>query len=110
MKFKNIEEAKDSLVEAILCEYIGTLTNNDKLQEKSIKTAFKIDKYIKNNFDLRELKGLLNYDVASVQVWVANMLLPIYEDIALKLLKDIRNKKIPHCSYNAGMIIDYWKK
>ena len=47
MKFKNIEDAKRSLIEAILMEYIGMLTDDDKIQEKNIKKAYKIDDYIK---------------------------------------------------------------
>ncbi len=108
MKFKNIEEAKKSLIENILMEYIGTLTNNDKLQEKSIKRAFKIDKYIKQNFDLRELKDLLDHDCLKVKIWAANMLLPVYEDIALKVLNDVKEKEIRFCSYNAEMMISNW--
>ena len=110
MKFKNLEDAKKSLVEAILMEYIATLTDDDKIQEKSIKKAYKINDYIKKNFDLKEMKDLLNHDIPKVQIWVANMLLPIYEDIATKLLDDIRKKEIPHCSYNAEMMMFNWKR
>ncbi|GAB1858739.1 hypothetical protein MHTCC0001_35790 [Flavobacteriaceae bacterium MHTCC 0001] len=110
MKFKNIKEAKKDLVEAILKEYIGTLTDNDKLQENSIKKAYKIDNYIKGNFDLKEMKDLLNHDIPKVQIWIANMLLPIYEEAAIKLLDDISKRNIPHCSYNAEMMLFNWKR
>lgn len=108
--FKNVDEAKKNLIEAILMEYIGLLTDNDQLQEKSIKKAYKIDKYIKQNFDLKEIKSLLNHDIPTVQIWAANMLLPIYEEVSLKVLEDIRKKEIPFCSYSASMILDNWEK
>jgi len=110
MKFKNIEEAKKSLIEVILMEYIGMLTDDDKIQEKNIKIAYKINDFIKNNFDLKDMKDLLNHEIPKVQIWAANMLLPIYEDISLKLLDDISKKEIPHCSFNAEMMIKNWKR
>ena len=110
MKFRNIEEAKKNLVEAILMEYVGMLTNDDEIQEKNIKRAYKISDFIKSNFDLKEMKGLLNHEIPKVQIWIANMLLPIYEDISLKLLDDISKKEIPHCSFNAEMMMKNWNR
>lgn len=109
MKFENIKEAKKELIKAILLEHKGLITDNDKLQEKSIKRAFKINTYIKENFDLKEMKDLLDHDKPEVQIWVANLLLPVYEDIAVQILEYVSKKSIPFCSYNAKMMLYGWR-
>ena len=94
MKFENIEEAKKELVEAIIIQHKALLDRDDKTQEKNIKKAFKIDKYIKENFDLREMKDLLGHQDLGVRSWIANMLLPLYEDICLEILDQIYKKNV----------------
>ena len=109
MHFENINQAKKELVEAILSEYISVLIDDDRVQEIKIKKAYKIQYYIEENFDLKEMKDLLSHDIARVRVWAAKMLLPIYEEIALKVLDDISKSKIPHCSSGARIIYCEWK-
>ncbi|WP_025743588.1 hypothetical protein [Aquimarina pacifica] len=110
MKFENIEDAKKELVKSVLAEYEATINGDDKLQEKNILRAFKINDYIKNNFDLKDLKDLLDYNHPKVQIWTAKLLLPIYEDIALKVLDDISKKGVAHCSSNARIMYCEWTK
>ncbi len=110
MKFENIQEAKKEFIKIIMLTYDATLKGDDKLQEKYIKKAFVINKYIKNNFDLREMKDLLDYDSPQVQIWIANMLLPVYEEVSLEILKKIAEQKIPFTSYNAEMMIYSWER
>ncbi|WP_417784755.1 hypothetical protein [Tenacibaculum sp.] len=110
MKFKSIEKAKTELVEAIITQHEALINRDDKTQEKYIKKAFKIDKYIKENFDLKEMKDLLEHNDLGVKSWVANMLLPVYEDISIQLLNDISNGENSHYSYNAKMMLFNWKR
>ena len=110
MKFKDITSAKQKLVEVILVEYIAVLTYDNNVQEKNIKMAFKIEQYIKENFDIKEMKDLLNHDIPAVQLWAAKLLLPYYEEISLKVLDEISKKNIPHSSSNARIIFCEWKK
>ncbi|GAB1858740.1 hypothetical protein MHTCC0001_35800 [Flavobacteriaceae bacterium MHTCC 0001] len=110
MKFKNIEEAKKDLVETIIVQHKALLDRDDKTQEKNIKKAFKIDKYIKENFDLNEMKDLLEHEDLGVRSWVANMLLPLYEDISLEILDQIYKQNIRFISMGARAMYCKWKK
>lgn len=110
MKFKNISEAKNSLIESILLQHKAMIEDNDEVQEKNIKRAFQIDKYIKDNFDLKEMKDLLSHEDEGVKSWVANMLLPIYEEICLKILADVYRQKIPFISISARAMFCKWTK
>lgn len=110
MYFENIDLAKKELIEAILSQHKALLDDDDKTQERNIKRAFKIDEYIKRNFDLREMKDLLEHHDLGVQSWVANMLLPIYEDISLEILDNIYKQNIPFISMSARAMFCKWTK
>ncbi|QKX06460.1 hypothetical protein HN014_16580 [Aquimarina sp. TRL1] len=109
MHFENINQAKKELVEAILIQHKALLEDDDKTQENSINRAFKIDEYITQNFDLKEMKDLLMYNDPGVKSWIANMLLPIYEDISLEILNNIYKQNIPFISMSARAMFCKWK-
>ncbi|WP_271782255.1 hypothetical protein [Aquimarina algiphila] len=110
MHFENIDLAKKKLIGSIISQHKAELNGDDKTQERDIKKAFKIDKYIKKNFDLKEMKDLLEHPDAGVRSWVANMLLPIYEDICLKILDDIYKQDIRFISMSARAMFCTWTK
>ncbi len=110
MKFENIELAKKELVEAILNQLKATEEGDHKTGNKNSDIIRAITAYIKENYGLQEMKDLLDHESDKVKVWAAKSLLPIYEEIALNILEKIGSKNIPHCSFDARMILSEWKK
>ncbi|MEW7279740.1 hypothetical protein ABW636_14195 [Aquimarina sp. 2201CG1-2-11] len=108
MKFKDIREAKLMLINCILMHIRANKQGDVKTVNKNSDKIWKIKNYIEKNYGLEELKALLNHDNDEVLVWIAQFLLPVYEEIAIKVLREIENKNIPHCSFNARVIISEW--
>ena len=64
---------------------------------------------IQKHYDFRELKDLLMHNDLGVRSWIANMLLPIYEDISLEILNNIYKQNIPFISMSARAMFCKWK-
>tara|TARA_R110000868_G_scaffold111595_1_gene301207 strand:+ start:3370 stop:3714 length:345 start_codon:yes stop_codon:yes gene_type:complete len=110
MEFENIEAAKAALVNELIIQHKLLLNNDHRAEQKSIKKAFAINNYIKENFDLRDLKDLLDHKEPNIQIWIANLLLPFYEDVSLRILKKISTAQIPECSFHAAMMLEHWQR
>ena len=109
MKFESIEEAKMILITSIIIEAKATEQGDVKTGNKYSDKIRSIISFINKDYKLGNLKDLLDHDNDKVRVWVAQALLPIYEDIALNVLEEISKKNISHCSFNARIISSEWK-
>ncbi|MBQ0736474.1 hypothetical protein [Aquimarina celericrescens] len=109
MKFKNVTEAKKKLISAIEKHHEAALAGDHKKGNKNSDIILSTLDFIDKNYGFEEMKDLLDHKNEKVRVWVAKSLLPIYEDIAITILEEIGKKNIPHCSFDARIILSEWK-
>jgi hypothetical protein len=108
LKFETLNKAKTGLIDAITIQYKATLEGDFRTADKYSKKIILITNYIKTNYGLEQIKDLLDNDNDKVRVWASKSLLPIYADIAIKVLEEIGSKDVPHCSFNARIILSEW--
>ncbi len=108
MDFNTLNEAKDFLVESIVMQHKATEQGDSKTANNYSKKIIAVTEYIKDIYGLEETKDLLDHHNEKVRVWIAKSLLPIYEEISILVLKEIGEKNIPHCSFNARIILSEW--
>ncbi|MFC5047671.1 hypothetical protein ACFSTE_05945 [Aquimarina hainanensis] len=101
----NIEQTKEKLIHSIIMHQKGIEQGNAKIANKYADEMLNYIDIIQKHYDFRELKDLLDHEEFCVRVYIAKTLLPYYELISLKILREIGNKNIPHISFEARIIV-----
>ncbi|WP_299260462.1 hypothetical protein [uncultured Aquimarina sp.] len=110
MDFKNVKEAKETIIEYIELYSKASSDKDYKIVNKYAKKILLTKDFIEKNYGLETLKDLLDSDNDKILVWIAKFLLPIYEDRSVTVLEKIVTSNIPDSSFSAEMILKEWRK
>ncbi len=108
-KIKDIDTALNQFEVAAMTHAEATENGDYKTANKSYAAIAKAIAFLKQKGELRVLSRFLDHSSASVQVWTAMFLLPIYENDAVRVLTDVA-KGTGILSFDAKNTLSEWRK
>jgi hypothetical protein len=106
----NIEDAVKIIIDSAIKHSIASENGDYKVANKNYMLLQEAIYFLRDKNRIDKLQDLISHNDISVRLSVASYLLIHNEEMAISVIKNIIEQKIPHKSFTARMVMEEWKK